>query len=187
MVAALALGALVAADHKGWLLVRGPDDLITYHGAHAHVTRVIDGDLLEVAVADRLHGRAQTQVRLWGVQCPRPAGSGRHAEALADEAREHARLLAEGQTVELALEPLRTRGELGRIMAHVRLADGSSLNETLLAAGLARADDRLPHAMLGTYQAAEQEAKREKRGIWGRQEAPKRAGSRVGSAIADHP
>ncbi len=173
-MAALALAALVAADHRGWLLVRGPDDLSAYHGARAVVTRVIDGDLLEVALEDRLHGRAQTQVRLWGVQCPRPAGSGRDAAPLADEARNHARLLAEGQTVELALEPLRTRGELGRILAHVRLPDGSSLNETLLAAGLARADDRLPHALLGLYQAAEQEANRAKRGMWGGGEATKR-------------
>ncbi len=177
-MAALALGALVAADHRGWLLVRGPDDLSTFHGAQTQVIRVLDGDLLEVAMADRLHGRAQTQVRLWGVTCPRPAGSGRNAEPLAEEAREHARLLAEGQTVELALEPLRTRGELGRILAHVRLPDGSSLNETLLAAGLARADDRLPHALLGLYQAAEHEAKRAKRGVWGQ---------RAGSAIAGHP
>jgi endonuclease YncB( thermonuclease family) len=163
---ALALGALVAADHKGWLLVRGPDDVAAYHGAEVLVNRVVEGDLLEIAIPDGRAGRPQTQVRLWGVRCPRGA------EALADDAAAHTRLLAEGRSVELALEPLRTRGELGRVMAHVRLPDGSNLNERLLAAGLARADDRAPHALLERYDAAERDAKRAKAGVWG--EAPRR-------------
>ena len=72
-LASVALAALVVADHNGWLLVRRPDDLSAYHGAAATVLRVIEGDVIEVAIADKLHGRPQTQVRLWGVQCPRPA------------------------------------------------------------------------------------------------------------------
>ena len=66
----------------------------------------------------------------------------------------------------LTLEPHRTRGSFGRLLAHAQLPDGSSLNEALLAAGLARADDRWPHSLVGRYAQLERIARREGLGIW---------------------
>ena len=167
LLVSTALLGLVVADHKGWLLVRGPDDLGAYHGAQATVMRVIDGDLIELALPDRLHGRPQTQVRLWGVQCRRAARpDDAEGSRLAEEARRFTRTLAEGRTVELTLEPHRTRAGTGQVLAHVRLPDGSILNESLLAAGLARTDDRLPHSLLGRYEQMQQIARRQRLGIW---------------------
>ena len=76
------------------------------------------------------------------------------------------RTLADGREVVLYLESHRPRGTFGRILAHVELPDGSSLNEALLAAGLARVDERWPHALLGRYAQLERGARREGVGIW---------------------
>ncbi len=159
---------LVVADRSGWLLVRRPDDMIVYHGTMTRVIRVVDGDTLEVDLPDRLQGRPYTRVRLWGIDSPELAGLDRPAEAFAEEARELVRTLAEGRTAILTLEAHRPRGAFGRVLAHVQIRDSTNLNETLLAAGLARADDRWPHSRLAHYAQVERAAQRRKVGIWGR-------------------
>ncbi len=160
---------LITADHCGWLLARTPDDVAAFNGVEVRVGRVIDGDTIEVDARDPLHDRRATQVRLWGVDCPELAGPYRvRGQPYADEARSLARTLVDGQRVRLLLESHRTRGVHGRLLAHVELADGSSLNEALLAAGLARADDRWPHAMLERYARIERSCRREGVGLWSR-------------------
>ncbi len=157
---------LVIADRSGWLLIRRPDDLSTYHGVRAKVTRIIDGDTIEVDIRDHLHDRHVTQIRLWGIVCPEPAGPGRPGEPLAAEATALARTLAGGRRVTLTLEPRRPRGTDGRVLAHVQLPDSSSLNEALLAAGLARTDPRWTHSQLKQYAEIERAARRGHLGIW---------------------
>ncbi len=167
MVAALAaLSVLIVADRQGWLLVRRPDDLANYQGLRARVVSVVDGDTLEIDVRDALNERPTTQVRLWGLDCPEPARFERPAEPGAEEARAFAQALALDQVVTLSLESHRPRGTLGRILAHVELPDGSSLNEELLAAGVARIDDRWPHSRLTRYAQAERAARRQEIGLW---------------------
>ena len=166
LVAAALLAVVIVADRSGWLLVGRDDDMAVYHGATARVARVIDGDTLEIEIPDHLHRRPVTQVRLWGVDCPETAGRNHPAEPFAGEARDLTQSLTAGGPVTLTLEPHRARGSFGRLLAHVELADGSSLNEALLAAGLARADDRWPHALLGRYAQLERAARREGIGIW---------------------
>ena len=167
LVGIVTLIVLIVADRQGWLLVRTPRDLATYHGVRARVTRVIDCATIEVEIPDPLHGRPQTRVRLWGLNCPRRGGPDWPAEPLAKEATALAGSLAEGQIVTLNLESQRPRGGRGWILAHVELPDGSALNEALLAAGLATVDERWPHSRLGRYARLERVARREGLGIWG--------------------
>lgn len=155
-VAAVVTGIVILADHRGWLLAR-PDDMATYHGREAPVVGIVDGETIEIAARDALADRPTTRLRLWGLDCPR---------AWAGKAAELARSMVGGRPVVLCLEPHRTRGSFGRLLAHVSLPDGSSLNEALLAAGLARADDRWPHAMLRRYAQLERAAQREGAGMW---------------------
>jgi len=166
IVAIVLLSALAVADHCGWLLVRGPDDMSAYHGMRARVNRVIDGVTLEVSIPDRMYDRPVTRVRLWGIDSPRPAGPERRAEPMAGVALELAAKLTHGRMVELRLETQRTRGPMGDVLAHVRLPGGASLNERILAEGLARADERWPHAMLTQYAEIERSARRSGRGRW---------------------
>ena len=165
-----ALAALLLADRAGWLLVRRVDDMAAYHGMQTRITAVLDGDTIEVALPDALHERPATRVRLWGIDCPEPARARQEAEPWAEEAAALCRSLTEDATITLWLEPQRTRGVFGRVLAHVQLPDGSSLNEALLAAGLAVADDRWPHANLTRYAQLENTARWQSVGIWSEEE-----------------
>ncbi len=161
-----ALIALIVADRNGWLLVRHADDMATYHGARAQVVRVIDGDTIEIDIPDPREDRPVTRLRLWGVDCPELAKADQPAEPFADEAAALTRSLADGQVILLRLESHRTRGEYGRLLAHVDLPDGSSLNEALLSGGYAEADDRWPHSLLGRYAQLQRTACRQSVGLW---------------------
>ncbi|MEE9211482.1 MAG: thermonuclease family protein [Phycisphaeraceae bacterium] len=166
IVAVIALSALSWADHHGWLLYQG-SDWRRYDGQSFVVTRVIDGDTIEVDAPDG--GRATTRVRLWGIDTPEKADprAGRSAEPFADAATEFTRQQCEQKTVRLMLESHRMRGRFNRIVAYVELPDGLLLNERLLAAGLARADDRFDHRMLERFNLIAVQAKRDKVGLWG--------------------
>lgn len=166
VVATALLAILIIADRSGWLLARRPDDLKVYDGAPVLVARVVDGDTLEIRIPDRAHRRSATQVRLWGVDCPEAATRGRPAEPFADEARALTAALTAGGPLTLTLEAHRTRGSYGRLLAYVELPDGADLGAALLHAGLARADDRWPHARLGRYDRIEGEARDRGVGIW---------------------
>lgn len=170
LVVGVVLIALIIADRSGWLLVPKIDDMTAYHGASAEVLRVIDGDTIEIELPDARHDRPVTRIRFWGVDCPETAKSDRSAEPYANEAAELTRSLAADQTVTLSLESHRTRGLFGRVLAHVELPDGTSLNEALLSAGLAVADDRWSHSRLGRYAQLERAAKRQRLGIWSPQD-----------------
>jgi endonuclease YncB( thermonuclease family) len=166
LAAVVALGLVVIADRSGWLLARHSDDLSVYDGVAVEVVRVIDGDTLEIGLPDALHDRPTTRVRLCGIDCPETARPGRPAEPLAEAAADLTRHLVAGKLVVLRLEPDRTRGAFGRVLAHVQLPDGGSLNERLLEAGLAVVDERSPHAMLVRYAQVENTARRQKIGLW---------------------
>ena len=172
VIAAIVLAGLIVADRSGWLLVGRGDDMTTYDGAEIRVGRVIDGDTIEIEAPDPRRRRSATQVRLWGIDCPERAGPRRAtAEPFADEAHMLVRSLADGRRVRIALEPHRTRDAYGRLLAHVDLPDGTSLNEALLQAGLARADERWPHALLARYAQVERVARRAGVGAWNGVEA----------------
>ncbi len=166
LVAGIVLIALIIADRSGWLLVPKIDDMTAYHGASAEVLRVIDGDTIEIELPAALHDRPVTRIRFWGVDCPETAKPDRPADPYAAEATELTRTLAADRTVTLYLESHRTRGVFGRVLAHVELPDGSSLNEALLSAGLAVADERWSHSRLGRYAQLERAARRQGLGIW---------------------
>ncbi|MCC6907531.1 MAG: thermonuclease family protein [Phycisphaerales bacterium] len=163
-----ALVALSAADRAGWLLADRPDGEL-YHLISARVLRVIDGDTIEVEIADHIYQTATTRVRLIGVDCPEtahPSFSNQPAQPLAEEAAALTRELVDGRVVRLRLEPQGTRDLYGRLLAHVDLPDGASLAERLLAEGLARREDRWNHSMLMRYRQLELAARRARRGVW---------------------
>jgi endonuclease YncB( thermonuclease family) len=171
--AALVLAAVVIADANGWLLVRRvPRDMDAYDGARVRVARVIAGDTLEIDVPDAVRSMRWTEVRLWGVDCPEPAVEDRGAQRVAREAAALAADRTLGAEVTLRLEPQRTRTPRGRLLAHVDLDEGRSLGEVLLATGLARVDDRWPHARLRDYAHAEDGAQRSQCGRWAPVDAP---------------
>jgi endonuclease YncB( thermonuclease family) len=165
--AALAALAVVAlADHHGWLLARPERDHAIYDARLVRVQRVIDGDTIEVDVADATLGHETTRVRLIGIDAPELTRAGGEPEPGARRAAETLRDITLGRLVLLALEPDAARDRWGRILAHVERPDGVLLAETLLGRGAVTVDERSPHRHLRRYAAAERDARRAGRGIW---------------------
>lgn len=167
VIAGVLVAGLIAVDRGGYLLDQG-DDWGRYEGKMFQVTRIIDGDTLEVAAPDGTE--SVTRVRLWGVDTPELArrDTGRPAEPFADEAAAYVRGLCRGQKVRLSLEPHCLRGRYGRLLAFVALPDGTVLNEQLLAVGLARVEGRFSHRWMQRFELIEQRAQDEAVGLWER-------------------
>ena len=175
LAALLVLAALIYADHRGWLLVPAGDDVSAYHQQSFLVSRVIDGDTIELAAIDRLTGDVGVRVRLWGIDCPEMGWQERPAEPWAWEATDFTQQLCEGEFVVLRLETHRLRDVYDRLLAHVIVDDGVNVSEAILRAGLARVDERWRHELIHVYRRAERRAQQESAGLWS--DAP---GSRTG-------
>ena len=123
------------------------------------VRQVLDGD--SVVLTD------QRQVRLVGINAPELGKDGMPDEPLAVAARDRLRGLIEGKALRLVLEE-EQRDRYGRWLAHLVQPDGASVEEILLKEGLAAAVAIPPNiAQLTRLQAAETQARKARRGLWG--------------------
>lgn len=154
------------ADHHGYFSAP-VGDLSRFDGGQFRVAHVVDGDTLDLDAPDGV--RPRTRVCLWGVNTPEiaHAGNDQPAQPYGEEARQHTIRLAAGSSVRLTLEPHRLRDRYGRLLALVELSDGTWLNERLLAEGLARVDARWTHRRLDRFEQLAQQARHERRGLWG--------------------
>lgn len=170
-IATLLVAALLLLADRFGLVNRSGDhgtDWQRYQHQSFTVVHVVDGDTLDVDQPDGK--KAHTRVRLWGIDTPEMnVGKPQLGpEPYAAEATVLAKMLADGQTVELELEASEIRDRYGRLLAYIQLSDGRWLNEELVRAGLARADRRFAHPKMQRYIALEQEARKERLGMWAR-------------------
>ena len=146
-------GALVLAerDHAG------------SSGISARVTRVVDGDTVEVS----LDGHRE-RVRYIGIDTPESVKPGVPVQCFAEAAAEENRRLVEGRRVMLRFDAER-RDRYGRLLAYVyRRPNADFVNAELVRRGYARTL-RIPpndaHAALFARLAAD--ARRRHVGLWG--------------------
>lgn len=121
----------------------------------ARVRRVVDGDTLKLESGD--------DVRLLGIDCPEK-GEPFHEEASLFLSR----LVADGRDVTLEFDAER-RDRYGRLLAFVFVerAASESANEALVRAGLAWCYEVAPNRRhRDRLRAAQDEARRERRGVW---------------------
>ena len=136
------------------------EDPLAQLGAAANVSRVVDGDTIEVSPAiDGIE-----DVRLIGVDTPETYGGvepyGRQASAFTESA------LA-GQRVALEFD-VETVDQYGRLLAYVYLPDGSMFNETLVRQGYAQVATFPPNVRYtDRFLAAQEQARLEGAGLWG--------------------
>ena len=126
----------------------------------AGVEYVHDGDTLRLA-----DGRS---LRLIGLDTPELARDGRHAEPLAETARDRLRVLlrAAGMRLDLQYDTER-EDRYGRSLAHAYLPDGRNLTALLLEEGLASTLVVPPNLRWWTcYREAERRARAAGRGLW---------------------
>lgn len=127
----------------------------------AEVGAVVDGDT--ITLADGRH------VRLVGINTPERATDRRPAEPLAEAARAalRARLAATGNRVALRFDAER-KDRYGRLLAHAFLDSGANVTAQMLRDGWGAAIAVPPNlAFQACYRAAEKEARRQLRGVWG--------------------
>ena len=127
----------------------------------ATVTRHVDGDTFEVAIADPAYGmRSKEKVRLMGIDTPE------RDEPLFAEARAHVERRAGAGPVYLAFD-FRRRDRFDRLLAFVYLPDGTLLNADLIEKGLAvvyRVDDLM--YFFDEFDHLEQNARDRCTGMW---------------------
>jgi endonuclease YncB( thermonuclease family) len=129
----------------------------------AVVTRVVDGDTIEVAI-----GGHDERVRLLGIDTPELHVDGGPPECFGPEAADHtSSLLPPGTEVRLERDVV-GRDHYGRLLAHVyRLPDGLLVNEELLRHGYARPLTIEPnHVFAKRFVAATVAAESDGFGLW---------------------
>ncbi len=165
-IAILCIIAILSGMDYAGLLYLPQNDLIKYHSIEATVLRVVDGDTLIIDLPDRK--KKITRIRLWGIDTPETAKPRykRKSQWLADEAMAFTQKQCEKQKVTLLLETHSQRGKFGRLLAYIKLKDGSILNENLLKAGLAKYENRFSHSHLQKYKQIYLTAKEKGVGLW---------------------
>ena len=165
--AVIVLAALILGGRFGCAGAFRSDDRQRYHNRRFTVVNIVDGDTLDIGVADARSGRVNTRVRLWGVDTPETKHPTDRPMYYGAQAGEFARSMALGQEVTISLEPFEgSRGRYGRLLAYVYLKDGRMLNEELIASGHGYADERFDHVLRKRFLRLQKQAQRGKRGLW---------------------
>jgi endonuclease YncB( thermonuclease family) len=141
------------------------NDIEKYQGKTFTVVNVVDGDTLDIKVPDGENSR--TQIRLLGIDAPETRSQNPVVRAQGEKAAEFVKKLALGKRATVYLDKANeTRGKYGRLLAYIKLADGTFLNETLLTEGYAYADLRFRHSLSYKYRGLEIPARSQKKGLW---------------------
>ncbi len=139
------------------------DDWAIYDRQQFIVTRIIDGDTIDVAAHP---GAAPTRVRLLGVDAPEMRDDDGRPQHWADAAKKYAAARSANRSVTLKLEPTQTRDRYRRLLAYVHLSDAETLNLALVRDGQAYADRRFRHTMRSDFEQAENVARKKGTGLW---------------------
>ncbi len=130
-------------------------------GAPATVTRVIDGDTVEVSL-----GAETEHVRYIGVDTPESVAPGQPVECFGERASDFNRRLVEGARVRLVFDRER-RDRYGRLLAYVHLGP-LFVNAELVRRGYARTLAIEPNTNRASlFERLEQAAGTAGRGLWG--------------------
>jgi micrococcal nuclease len=130
-------------------------------GVPAFVTRVVDGDTIEV----RLRGREQ-DVRYIGVDTPESVAPGEPVQCFGPRASDLNRRLVEGRRVRLVFDAER-RDVYGRLLAYVYVGH-RFVNATLVRLGFARTLTIAPNdTFAALFRRLERQAGRAGLGLWG--------------------
>jgi micrococcal nuclease len=139
-------------------------DFEKYHGKIFAVVNVVDGDTIDIDIADGEYDH--TRIRLWGIDTPETKNPKTGVMYFGPEAAEFTKKSALGKQVTVYLEEHRTRDKYSRLLAYVKLPDERFLNEVLLSEGFAYADVRFRHSLYHKYKQLEAAARSQKKGLW---------------------
>ena len=140
-------------------------DLEKYHSKTFTVVNVVDGDTIDIDIADGKYER--TRIRLWGIDTPETKNPKVGVMYFGPQAADFTTKLVLEKQVGVYLDTgNRARGYYGRLLAYVQLPDGRFLNEVLVSEGFAYADLRFRHSFYNKYKQLESSARSLKKGLW---------------------
>ena len=140
-------------------------DAAKYHLKTFTAVNVVDGDTLDIDIADGEYAR--TRVRLLGVDTPETVDDRVGPMYFGEEATRFARQLAMDKEVTVLIDPIGdVRDRYGRLLAYLRLPDGTTLNEQLVRTGHGYADLRFTHSEFEKYVQLQEDAIRQGVGLW---------------------
>lgn len=135
-------------------------------GLQTTVTKVVDADTVHATDA-----RGSTvKVRILGIDTPETRDPRKPVGCFGPEASAYAKTMLLGQPVTLVADPTQdARDRYGRALFYVRLADGRDYSIEAARAGMARSYvyDHKPVSEYAAIEAAQDEAKSARRGLWG--------------------
>lgn len=165
---ALAIAAALAIADRGGFFGRAPEgDFAQYGGKSFRVTKVVDGDTIDIEAPDPPRSQMHTRIRFWGVDTPEIAHGAKPGTHFGPEAAAFTRRLIQGQYVRLELEPAKKpRDKYDRLLAWIYLSDGRLLNRVLVEEGYAYADPRFDHHLKAEFARLQRQARSAGRGLW---------------------
>ena len=140
--------------------------LRTSASTNALVTRVIDGDTIDVQEDGTTGNR---RIRLLGINTPETVDPRKPVECFGKEASAHMHALVEGRRILLTADPQADERDIyGRELRNLFLEDGTDVNATMVQDGYAYAYLFFPldPARKRELKKLEYEAKTAERGLW---------------------
>jgi micrococcal nuclease len=161
LVLLIVLGVLYFSDHEDRSSTPGHSATRLKTSQRAYVSRVIDGDTIEVRI-----GGGSDDVRYIGIDTPETVKPGTPVQCFGPQAHDFNQRLVEGRTVRLVFDRER-RDVYGRLLAYVWLGD-RMVNAELARRGYARTLTIPPNtAHAGLFHHLAATAGRAGRGLWG--------------------
>jgi micrococcal nuclease len=141
------------------------DDFEKYHEKTFKVVKVVDGDTVDINIPDGKY--KTTRIRLIGVDTPETKKPNAPVMYFGPEAAEFTRLQALDKNVIVLLDTVtKTRDRYGRLLAYIKLPDGTILNELIISEGYGYAYKVFKHSFSNKYNRLQSQAKAAKRGLW---------------------
>jgi len=129
---------------------------------HAKVVEIVDGDTVRVQA-----GRETLTVRLIGIDTPERSHPSKPKEFQADEAAVYLASLCGGKNVKMERGD-EDKDRYGRLLRYLFLPppDGRLVNVEMVRQGYARVYRRFPFSREAEFSEAEEQARREGKGVW---------------------
>ena len=146
-----------AADQETKTVFDGKS-IPTMRGTHAHVSRVIDGDTVELSNGERL--------RYIGIDTPEVVSAKKSAQCFAAEGTQRNKELVEDKDI-IFYSDISPRDIYGRLLGFVYLPDGTFVNNVLVNEGYAFAYPYKPDiSQAQEFKNAETTARKKSIGLW---------------------
>ncbi|MDR2071135.1 MAG: thermonuclease family protein [Treponema sp.] len=132
----------------------------------AYVTRVIDGDTIDVAIEDPPEElETSERIRFLGVDTPETVHPNKEVEQFGKEASGYTKTALTRKTVYLAFDR-DLRDQYGRVLAYVYTEDNVCFNAELIKQGYARAYTSFPFQFKDEFVKLEETAQATNTGLW---------------------